>query len=170
MGPHAGLLPGGDEFIGAALNAMQLRFLGDVSTYCTGKTNSLGCVPFITTSGSPSATSINPFQIEANNFVASQLSILLYSFKKAELGFHGGTLCVKAPFTRLLPAKQSDNTGGFPCNGLVKRNFNTRIQSGVDPLLTAGANVFAQWMQRDPSDPAGFGDGLSNGVRFTIGP
>ena len=29
-------------------------------TYCTGKTNSLGCVPFVTTSGLPSASSPDP--------------------------------------------------------------------------------------------------------------
>ena len=49
-------------------------------------------------------------------------------------------------------------------------NFNSRIQSDVDPQLTAGNVIQAQWLQRDPADPAGFGDGLSNGIQFTIGP
>jgi len=30
--------------------------------------------------------------------------------------------------------------------------------------------VYAQWWQRDPNDPAGFGNGLSNALRFGIAP
>ena len=53
---------------------------------------------------------------------------------------------------------------------MFKRNFNQLIQSGSNPALTCGATVFAQVRQRDTADPAGFGDNLSNGVRFVIGP
>ena len=35
---------------------------------------------------------------------------------------------------------------------------------GLDPLLTVGQRVRAQWYQRDPADPSGFGDSLTNGV------
>ena len=54
--------------------------------------------------------------------------------------------------------------------GMIERNFQNRIQSGVDPLLTAGQRVFAQWRTRDPNDPAGFGDGFTDAVRFTVCP
>ena len=57
-----------------------------------------------------------------------------------------------------------------PCGGFVKRNFNQRIQSGNDASLTAGHNVSLQWLQHDLTDPAGFGDGLTNALRFTITP
>ena len=57
-----------------------------------------------------------------------------------------------------------------PCTGILKRNFNNAIQGGNDPLLTAGQTVFAQWRQRDPADPAGFGDGLTDGIKFIIEP
>ena len=57
-----------------------------------------------------------------------------------------------------------------PCTGILKSNLNKRIQSGVDPMLTAGAQVYAQWRQRDPNDPAGFGDSLTNGLTFAIQP
>ena len=139
------------------------------ATYCAGKTNSLGCVPFITTSGFPSETT-GTFLITGNDMMPSQSGLLLYSFQKSSLGFHGGTLCVKSPFKRVLPIKAAVDTGPLPCTGVLKRDFNNTIAAGNDPMLTSGQKVFAQWRQRDPADPAGFGDGLTNGVTFTIAP
>ncbi len=138
--------------------------------YCTGKTNSLGCVPFLSFSGTAATSGSGGFWITGWNLIAGEPGFLLYGFAKANLGFHGGTLCVKAPFRRLLPPKAAPPFGPQPCDGLLERNFNTRIQSGADPLLTAGQRVFAQWRARDPGDPAGFGDALTDAVRFTICP
>ena len=66
---------------------------------------------------------------------------------------------------------------GLPCSGCAQptcrrftRNFNQLIQAGVDPLLTVGQRVNAQYRQRDPADPLGFGDNLSNALSFVIGP
>ena len=53
---------------------------------------------------------------------------------------------------------------------MFKRNFTQLIQSGVDPLLTPGQTVRVQVRQRDPADPTGFGDNLSNGISFVISP
>ncbi len=140
-------------------------------TYCAGKTNALGCVPFITTVGFASATDTSNFTIRGEDFVPNEIGFLIYGLNgKANLNFHGGKLCVKTPFVRLLPPKNSGSTGTPPCAGVFKRNFNARIQSGADPLLTVGARVNAQYRQRDPGDPAGFGDSLSNGVQFVIAP
>ncbi len=139
-------------------------------TYCAGKTNGLGCAPFLSAYGAASATSTEPFRITAHDLTPNQACVLLYSFAPANLSFHGGKLCVKAPFHRVLPPKTAKFTGPQPCPGVVTRNFNARIQAGVDPGLSVGAGVRAQWYQRDPFDPAGFGDGLTNGVRFVIEP
>ena len=38
------------------------------TVYCTGKTSSLGCVPFVTTGGVPSATHPDPFRIDGFSF------------------------------------------------------------------------------------------------------
>ena len=76
----------------------------------------------------------------------------------------------RASVTTLI--KQVD---GIPCSScagacrMFKRNFNKIIQSGVDPMLTPGQRVNVQWRQRDPSDPTGFGDNLSDGLSFVIG-
>ncbi len=139
------------------------------TTYCTGKTNSLGCVPFISFTGAPSATSTSNFTITMNDSIPSEAGFLIYSFKKANLNFHGAKLCVKAPFTRT-PAKSPKNVGGGCSGWVLRRNFNATIQSGLDPQLTAGQAVRAQWFNRDPADTFGFGDGLSNGINFIIAP
>lgn len=141
-----------------------------VSTYCTAKTNSLGCVPFLTTNGKPSASSTQPFRIVSNQVLPGEAGFLLYGSKKANLAFHGGRLCIKAPASRLLPLKVAKQDGVLPCEGILRSNFNSRIQSSVDPTLTVGATVFAQWVQRDPADPAGFGDSFTDGVQFAIMP
>ncbi len=138
-------------------------------TYCTAKTNSFACVPFLEFAGTPSATSTAPFDIRAVDVVPAESGLLLWSFKKANLDFHGGKLCVKAPFKRTA-AKAAKNVGGGCSGWILTRDFQKTILSKADPLLTAGQTLYAQWQQRDPGDPAGFGDGLSDGLRFVLAP
>ncbi len=142
----------------------------DPVTYCQGKLNSLGCVPFLTTTGLPSASDTTPFQVRANDVLAGEAAFVIYGFSgRSNLNFHGGKLCVKSPFRRWLPVKVLQANGTPPCDGQLTKNFNARIQSGVDALLTAGARVNAQAFYRDPGVDA-FGDGLSDGVEFVILP
>jgi hypothetical protein len=141
------------------------------TTYCTGKTTSAACVPFLSHSGTPSATA-GPFTIFSNDHLEGQVGVYLYSFQKENLDFHGGKLCVKAPIQRLSTLiKTADGIACASCAGncrMFKRNFNELIQSGSDPLLTPGQNVKVQAQQRDPLDP--FSDNLSNGIAFVIEP
>ncbi len=136
---------------------------------CSGKTNSLGCVPFLSTHGAASESGDGPMRISAHDVLPQEVGILMYGFGGSDLPFHGGTLCVKAPLVRF-PAKSATAVPGATCGGVLTKEFQSAIQTGADPRLTAGEVVHAQWRQRDPHDPAGFGDGLSNGVRFAIGP
>ncbi len=144
--------------------------------YCTGKTGSNGCVPFLVTdAGTASASATGPWNIRSNDMNDAEAGFMIYSFKKANLNFQGGKLCVKAPFTRtpIAKTKQVACIGGgcttTSCRQL-RRNFNAAVQGGGDPLLTAGQIVRAQMRQRDPTEPAGFGSNLSDGVSFTIAP
>ena len=127
-------------------------------------------MPFICAVGTPSVTSTEVFSIRAEDALPAEAGLLLYSFKKANLSFHGGKLCVKAPFNRLLPPKFAKATGDPPCTGVLRRNFQNQIQGGADPQLTVGALVRTQWRQRDPSDSSGFGDALTGGLQFAIEP
>ena len=167
---------GGGSIVEAAIDDFAIDELvcDATSFYCTGKTTSQGCVPFMSSTGSPSASS-GPFFLVSDNHVEGETAFLIYSLKKANLNFHGGKLCVKSPFQRLLSLVKT--TDGVACSGCAqptcrsfRRNFNQLIQGGVDPLLTAGQRVFAQWRQRDALDPLGFGDNLSDGATFTIAP
>ncbi len=142
----------------------------DAVTYCTGKTNSAGCLPFLSVLGPASVTSTIPAQIRADDILAGRAGLLLYGHAKANLSFHGGKLCIKAPIERWLPTWQPGGWGEGACEAFLLRNFNSRIQGGADPLLTAGHRVHAQWLQRDPFDPTLYGDSLTNAVRFTILP
>lgn len=139
-------------------------------SYCTGKVSSLGCTPFLTTAGQASASSTAAFQIAANDLVPGEAGFLLYGFRKANLDFHGGKLCIKAPIARLLPPKVASAVLPPPCSGRIQRDFNAVIQSGADGLLTVGQSVCAQLLQRDPTEPMGFGDSLTDAVEFTVAP
>ena len=140
-----------------------------VSTYCTGKVNSQGCVPQVTFAGTPSASSTSSFLAGAANVINQKNGILFYGTSgEAAFPFQGGTLCIQPKLTRTPP----QNSGGNPlpddCSGTYAFDFNPWIQGGADPGLQAGVGVFAQYWSRDPADP--FGSGLSDALRFVIQP
>jgi hypothetical protein len=134
--------------------------------YCTGKTTSQGLVPFITFDGYPSVVNTNalPFRIIGNDLVPGESGILLFGFQKSDLDFHGGKLCIKAPVQKLFPVKQVQPDGS------VLRNLNNVLLSPPDPMMTVGQRVYCQWRISDPTNPLGFGDALTDAVRFTISP
>ncbi len=141
--------------------------------YCVGKSTSFGCLPFIRTAGIPSRTAQFPFIVTAEDGRFGQPGFLLYGTKKGLTPFHGGTLCVKAPFSRsdMLPSFLATPS---QCSvGLVSRmqiDFNQIIQNGTEPLLTAGQDVYVQWRQSDPGNPWGWDDNLTDALKFTICP
>ena len=149
-----------------------------ITTYCTGKTATNGCIPFLTTDpGSPSISATGAWNVRSNDMVDPEAGFGLFSFKKSNLNFHGGKLCVKAPLTRTPVAKAKsvacvDLFGGCTATACrqLRRNMNVTIQNDTTGLLTAGQVLSFQMLQRDPADPHGFGDNLSDGVRFTIAP
>lgn len=138
------------------------------TVYCTAKTNSLGCVPSIGSSGSASATSASPFHVTCANVINQKSGLLMYSHAPKASSFQGGTLCVKAPLRRTSSQNSGGSTSGSDCSGTYSVDFNARIQSGVDPTLVVGAETFAQYWSRDPASPSL--TGLSNALRFLINP
>jgi photosystem II stability/assembly factor-like uncharacterized protein len=136
--------------------------------YCTAKLNSLSCTPAMTFSGTPSVTSPATYDLGAVQVLNNKSGLLFYGFTQAAIPFQDGTKCIAAP-TRRTPIQSS---GGNPppndCSGVYSYDFNARIQSGIDPVLVAGADVYAQYWSRDPQ--ATFTTGLSDAVCFTIQP
>ncbi len=143
------------------------------TTYCAGKTSSAGCVPFLTTVGCASVTDPDPFRILGHDALSGAGAELIYGSGKAGLAWHCGTLCVKPPFERIRGIAGKSNAAGCT-NTTLSLDFNGRLQSGVDPFLTAGRTVCAQYVQEDPLNPlacpTGHPDSLTDAVRFTIGP
>jgi hypothetical protein len=140
-----------------------------VVSYCEAETNSLGCTPAISGAGSPSATVASPFDVVASSVLNNKSGLLFYGFKPRQTPFQGGHMCVVAPTLRT-PIQSSG--GSLPpindCTGVFTLDFNARIQSGVDPLLVAGEEVFAQYWSRDPADLST--TNLSDALAFYIQP
>jgi hypothetical protein len=138
------------------------------ATYCTGKVNSLGCTPAISFTGSPKATPSAPFQINASNFINQKTGLLFYSHTPATTAFQGGFKCAGDPVRRTEVLDSGGSSSGSSCTGTYSLDFNARIQSGVDPSLVAGGEIYAQYWSRDPQSAST--TSLSNALHFLINP
>jgi hypothetical protein len=100
---------------------------------------------------------------------ASHIGQLFYSTVGPNgVAFQGGFLCVKSPIKRIAPNVNTGGTAGSTtlCDASVTQDFNARINSGLDPALTAGTSV---WIQAWCRDTAPFlGVQLSDAMAFTI--
>jgi len=162
---------GYDVWNGANYDVHARRFVETPAphVYCSAKTNSQGCLPAITTAGEPSLGTSAPFTIGAVDVLNQKYGLLVYGTVSAFTPFQGGTLCVAGP--RRVGSQVSGGTLGPPdCTGTFAFDFNAYAQSGADPALTVGSTVSAQWYYRDVQDPAGFGSGLTDAVRFVLCP
>jgi hypothetical protein len=144
--------------------------------YCTAKTTSNGCVPSIGWSGTASATATGGFTIACSNAINNKSGVLFYSLAgRADLPFHGGTLCVGAPRQRTPVRNSGGNPGPNDCSGNFALDFNAFAHglAGGSPspaLTTPGIAVTAQWWGRDPASPPPGASMLSNALDFLIGP
>ena len=133
-------------------------------TYCTAKLNSDGCLPAIGWVGAPSVNGASAFTVNCSNVVPQRAGVLIYAFQHAATPFLGATLCVAS-----LQRTSVVNSGGAAsCSGVLSFDFGAHIQSGVDPALTAGTKVYAQWWHRDAQTTPPHG--LSNAVHMIIQP
>ncbi len=162
----------GPGVLGNGLDVYAKRFASNPGPqiYCTGKVNSQGCTPAIGYTGSPSASSSNPFLITGTNLLNHKPAILIYGYASSFVPFQGVTICIAPPLKRLPFQDTGGNPGPNDCSGAPSTDFNLRIQSGIDPGLVSGATVSARWYYRDAQDPTGYGTGFTNAIRFVICP
>lgn len=140
-----------------------------VQAYCTSKPNSLGCLPRIGWTGTPSASNPNPFLVTCNDVLGYVFGLAFHGPSSNALPFLGGTLCVGSPITRTALQHSGGNPpAGVDCSGNFETDMNAVIQSGNDPALVAGAPVFVQYWSRDPADPHTVS--LSDALEFVIAP
>jgi hypothetical protein len=137
------------------------------TTYCTAKTNSLGCVPAIDAVNSASLSSGRPFWIRCTQQLNQRNGLCFYGFAPKNSPYQGGFLCVQSPTRRTSLLNSGGNVGPDDCSGVLEFDFNARIQSGSDPMLQLGTEIFCQWWSRDPG--ASFATNRSDAVRFTVG-
>lgn len=144
-----------------------VTFVRQPTIYCRAETNSLGCAPQVTASGLPSASSALPFDVGALNLLSNKSGLCFYGFRPQQAAFQGGYSCIKPPTLRT-PTQNSGGNAAPDCSGSFALDFNLRIQSGVDPQLVAGQEVFAQFWSRDPADAST--TNLTDAVAFFINP
>ena len=158
-------------FIGTLAGGVEGAFLlslDGVTSYCTAKLNSQGCVPYISWYGVPSASAPSGFKIWGKGVISNQIGLFFYGTSgPSSAPFSGGLLCVQPPIKRL-PAASSGGSGG--CSGLYGLDFNTYVAQGGDPQLVAGAQVNGQFWSRDTGLPPPFPTGLTGGIQFVLGP
>jgi hypothetical protein len=151
----------------AYFNGMQIERIvpGTITTYCTAKTNSLGCVPAIATSGAPSVSG-GQFTVSASNVRSDRAGFLVWSARQNGMPFQGGHLCVARPFVRTAAQSSGGTPGGGDCSGTYAFQFTTPYL-GLHGL-SAGDGVACQFYSLDPGSPGGVGS--TKGVIFTLAP
>jgi hypothetical protein len=148
-----------------------------VATYCTAKTNSLGCVPSIGSSGSWTASAPNAFTIRATALRNNCNGLLLYGIAgRAAQPFHGGVLCFAAPRMRA-PAMNSSGWSApvVDCSGyflfdMTAFRVGTLGGSPAPFLSLPGTTVDCQFWARDPGFAAPNNVQLTDALEFEVGP
>jgi hypothetical protein len=145
-------------------------------TYCTAKTNSLGCVPAIGSSGAPRIGPGSGFTVECSNVRNNKAGLLFYSVSgRASAPFQGGTLCVAAPIKRTPAQKSGGSPMGDDCSGMYSFDMiafalGTGGGNPLPAIADPGAVVGCQWWGRDQGFPAPMNTMLSDGLEFTVCP
>lgn len=140
-------------------------------TYCTAKTNTLGCEPTMGRIGTPSLAASSGFVVTCSNVRNHMSGLLFYGTNGAAAApFQGGYMCVALPTVRT-PIASSGGTAlpTSDCSGVFSLDMNARAASGVDPALaTLGTVVRCQQWSRDPGAP--FNTSLSNALSYVVAP
>lgn len=148
-----------------------------LTTYCTAKTNSVGCAPSIAGLGSASATSSNPFFVRGLNLRNQSNGLLIYGAAgRAALPFANGTLCLAAPLLRS-PAQNSsgNNPPTADCSGFMLLDmhaFRSGALGGAPAafLSSPGTLVNCQYWARDGGFAPPNNVQLSDALEYEIGP
>lgn len=167
LGGTNAYLPGGQGLV------MALDIGDSPQGFCESTASSLGCEPWLSFAGMPSASAASGFTVTASDATNRARGLFLYSLAgAASNSFEGGTLCLQPPVFRT-PALGS---GGSPpsvhdCSGAYSFDWNAFAhgQAGGNPnpaLLVPGTTVWLQALGRDPGAPEHAT--LSNGLRYVV--
>ena len=136
------------------------------SVRCEAKVNSLGCLPAIHWTGSPTLSGADDFHITASGVVSNQPGLLFWGREAQEVPFAGGSLCVRPPLVR--QAAVHSGGGVTPsCAGVFHAVFSQAAM--VSNGLVPGTTIHAQFWYRDPAHPDGTGIGMTDALEAVIG-
>jgi hypothetical protein len=140
-----------------------------ITTYCTGKPNSLNCTPAIAPSGLPSIGGKYAFFVTATNVLSHRFGALAWGSAAAQTPFMGGTLCIQSPVRRTaLQDSHGTSPGGTNCSGWY--SFLMTPQWMQTNGWLAGTTIYGQFFSRDPALAAPNNLSLSNALNFTVVP
>jgi hypothetical protein len=163
----------GDNLMANALS--YVGACGASTVYCTAKTNSLGCVPSVSSTGTSSTTAGSGFVLSSSNVRNQKVGLLIYTNAgRASTPFQGGMLCLAVPVRRSIPI----NSGGTPlpvsdCSGIYSIDMNSFAVGGLGGhpagyLGVQGTLVQAQFWGSDPGFAPPNNTTLSNAVEFLV--
>ncbi len=146
------------------------------TVYCTAKTNSLGCTPAISASGSPSASAGAGFTVTGANVLNNKAGILIYGINgPSAIPFQGGFLCVQPPIKRAIAVNSGGSPVGSDCSGVYSIDMNAFAAGalGGNPLpdlQITGTRVNCQFWGRDPGYAAPSNSSLTDALEYTVMP
>jgi hypothetical protein len=144
--------------------------------YCTAKTNSLGCLPTIESSGIPSASAGSGFVVVGANVRNNKSGLLFYGVNgRASTPFQNGFLCVLSPIKRTPAVSAGGTPTGNDCTGAYSIDMNAFAVGALGgtplaALTVAGTVVDCQFWGRDPGFPSPNNTTLTNGLEYTVCP
>lgn len=145
---------------------------GVIQSYCTAGTSTNGCLPWMSSSGTPSATASNGFDIYCNALEGQRIGYFYYGLSGrtvAPWGSSSSLQCVAPPRQRMGNQLTGGTSGA--CDGLLSRDWNAWI-SGTSTELGSpwalGTIVNLQTWYRDPPSPKT--TNLSNALEFVVLP
>lgn len=140
------------------------------AVHCTGTMNSVGCVPQMTWSGSPSASGPDNFRVTCREVVPNVAGLLILSPTPGFTPFGPGNLCFAGQIRRR-PVQVSSSTVGVPSNCstyVLTDHLSQAYLAGLG--FGVGTTVFCQYVSRDGGFPPPNNLSLSQGLRFTVLP
>ncbi len=146
----------------------------NIILYCTAGTSTAGCVPAISTAGTPSASASSGFTITVNSVEGLRAGLLFYSIsgpRPPAVWAPGNTsfLCVKSP-TQRTPSQNSGGTAG-QCDGsfaLDILDFWATHPGALGQPIGVNQLINLQAWYRDPAAPGT--TNLSGGLQFSTCP
>ncbi len=154
--------------------AFVITIPGLPTVYCAAKVNSLGCMPAIAYSGTPSATAGSGFVVSTANVLNNKSGLLVYGVTgRAAIPFQGGTLCILGTVKRAAPSTSGGTPTGVDCSGVFAIDMNAFAVGALGgsplPALTVpGTVVDCQWWGRDPGYSPPYNTTLSDALEYTI--